>query len=276
MSCAAHPLVDETRVCTSCEQRWCDGCVRTVTFNGRAVCPTCGHQVRWAAAPKTLGSLGLDLFARVISREGLATAIAFALTFALAKMFVFVIVLYLAAFVGYYFTIVAHVGEGKPGLPSPAEAIDDLGSTVTQAVRGFLCAMLGVLPILVWIGTTHRRGLVQSDLPTVLVLLALAQLYVPAALMSLLFTNHTLALFSPVTWVKVISRAPLAYAKFLGFWLPSVGAGGLLLMIAASLDNGSMLFAFVAATLWNLYGFAQAVLIGDFVRLNSESFAWSG
>ena len=32
----------------------------------------------------------------------------------------------------------------------------------------------------------------------------------------------------------------------------------------------------VAATIWNLYGFAQAVMIGDFVRLNAESFGWSG
>ncbi len=276
MACTTHPGVDETRVCTSCEQRWCDACVVKATINGRAVCPSCGHLVEATAAPKTLAALARDLGTRVISREGFATSLAFAIIWSLSRMFAFLFPLYLAALVGYYFTIIPHVGDGKPGLPTPAESVDDLGATVTHILRGILCVIIGGLPVFVWILRSHRSELSPGDGTRILELIALGQLYFPAALLSVSFTNQTLALCYPVTWIKVISRAPGGYVRFLGLWFVTFTIGGLLLMIGAGLDNDSMGFALAFGFVWNLYGFAQAVLIGDFVRLNADAFRWAG
>ncbi len=284
MACVAHPEVPETRRCTACEARWCSTCVRPLRTSNRATCPTCGHLVVNAAPVLSWTAQIVDAVRRVRSVEGISTALAFAACFMLSRWMPVFVALYVAALVGYYFTIVEHVGGCETGLPGPSDAVDDLGQILEQIVRGFVCLLAGALPLLGYFIATH-------DLPSPalgVVLAALGQLYMPAALLSITLTNRALAGLWPVAWVAVIRRAPAHYARFAMLWLGSVTVGIGIALSTRWLVDGSLdlrettttplaslgVGALVASVIWNLFWFAQAVLVGLFLRQHRDAFGW--
>jgi hypothetical protein len=218
----------------------------------------------------------------VASVEGLTTAAAFAIAFAVSRWLPILGVFYAAAVVGYYFFIIHHVGDGGDGLPGPSDAVDSWTENVGLALRGIAVAAIGGLPVYLWFVVTH-------DLPrpaVAVALVALGQLYVPAAILAIVITNQTFAAVWPPTWFAVIRRAPRAYGRFALRWLASVAIGLVIVAISSPLVDGSFglqrttseplrtygLGALAVSFVWNLFVFAQAVLVGLFLRENREAF----
>jgi len=264
MACANHPDVDETRACTSCDGRWCEACIVAVGTTAHKACPRCGYAVR-AAAPHRSGSAqALDAVRRVVSLEGLTTAAGFAVPAAVAAFVPALLIFWVSAVVGYYFTIIHHVGAGHSGLPGPSDATDDWVETIGFALRGVLCVAVGAAPLLVWVHAHH-------ELPSGGVLLALllaGQLYMPAALLAVALSNRGLAVLWPVAWVRIVARAPLAYARFVVLWVVSLVMVALIVATTRQLlaDVNVLLGNYLAAFVWGLCLFAQAALVGNYLR----------
>lgn len=282
MACATHPEVAETGRCNACNKRWCEPCLRPFRTSSRAACPACGHLVV-KASPVLTGPQQLrDAARRVASTEGITTATAFAIAFMVSRWLPIFAVFYAAAVVGYYFFIIHHVGDGGDGLPGPSDAVDSWTENVGLALRGIAVVAIGGLPLYLWFVATH-------DLPrfsVAIALVALGQLYVPAAILAIAITNQALAAVWPPTWFAVIRRAPRAYGRFALRWLATVAVGLAIGAVTSPLVDGSFglhrttseplatygLGALAASFVWNLYAFAQAALVGLFLRENREAF----
>jgi hypothetical protein len=282
MACARHPEVAETGRCTACDERWCEACLRPLRTSSRAACPACGHLVVKASPVLAGGDQLRDAVRRVASVEGLTTATAFAIAFAASRWLPIFAVFYAAAVVGYYFFIIHHVGDGGDGLPGPSDAVDSWTENIGLVLRGLAIVVIGGLPVYLWFVVTH-------DLPrpaVALALVALGQLYVPAAILAVAITNQTFAAVWPPTWFAVIRRAPGAYSRFALRWLATVAIGLVIVAITSPLVDGSLglartsseplatygLGALAASFVWNLFVFAQAVLVGLFLRENRDAF----
>jgi hypothetical protein len=237
-----------------------------------------------AAPTLTAGNKVIDAIRHVYGMEGLTTAGAFAIAFALSRWMPIFVLFYISALVGYYVAIVRHVGNGHADLPGPSDAVDSWTETVAGALQGVLCLAVGLLPVLLWLVATH-------DLPSPLgiaILVVIGQLYMPAALLAMTLSNRALAVIWPPAWIVVIARAPRRYAEFAGLWLLSVAIGGILYFATAWLVDGQMslaitneaplqtfgLGALVAAFVWNLFLFGQAVLVGMFLRENQAELGF--
>jgi hypothetical protein len=266
VACANHPEVAEAWACSSCERRLCSQCVVPVGVTRHFTCNACGHEARHAA-PVLRGRGAIeDAVKRIASLEGVVTAAAIAVFYGLAYFFQPIAIVYLSALVGYYFTIVHHVGAGHEGFPGPSEIVED--DLFAKAVRGFVCVVFAIAPWLAWIAVKR----VLPPLETAIPLLLLGQLYMPALLLSVAFSNSLLGIW-PVAWIRVIGRAPAAYARFLGLWMVTVIVGvGIGLLTDPLLDSG--LGMYLAAVVWALYWFVQAGLIGQFLRANAAVYGW--
>ena len=267
MACVAHPSIHETRRCTDCEARWCSECVALLRTGNRASCPRCGHEVIRAAPDLSAKEQVRDAVQRVASMEGITTALGFAVCFMVSRWMPIFIAAYAAAFVGYYFTIIAHVGTCEAGLPGPSDAVDDLSQILDQVMRGVVCLIAATLPLLLWFAAKH-------DAPSpelALLLIVVGQLYLPAALLSITLSNKALAALWPPSWFAVVRRSPAAYARFAGVWMVSVVIG-IAIVEATRPLTAFALGALVAGTIWNLFGFAQASLVGLYLRQRDDAF----
>lgn len=270
MACAVHPAVDESYACTSCAARWCSECVTRVGLTHRRSCPTCGYEAT-TAVPERAGGEIADITRRVVSLEGLTTAAAFAVPFALSNWFQVLAGFYLSALVGYYFTIIHHVGASREGLPGPSDATEDWVEICGFALRGIACVAVGFAPLIAWFAVT--RDAPTSELTLGLVFAG--QIYMPAVVLAVALTNTAVAVIWPVAWVRVIARAPAKYARFVGIWIVSIAVGFAIYMTTAlAFAPYGALGLFGAAIAWNVFWFAQAALVGHFLRANAAAFGW--
>jgi len=283
MACEVHPDVAETHGCTHCEKRWCSACVIPLRTGHRASCPACGHLVVRASPVLSSGSKLGDAARRVWSMEGLTTALGFAFAF-MGSRYVFVLgVFYVAAVVGYYFTIIRHVGDGQDGLPGPSDAVDSWTETVGVFVQGALCVAVGLVPLWLWFVVAH-------DFPsagTTIALIVVGQLYMPAALLATALSNRALAVAWPPMWIAIVARAPRRYVEFAGLWLVSMIAGAIVYGATSWIVDGALSLggtetplrwwgfgALLAAFIWDLFLFGQAALVGIYLRENKSAFGW--
>ena len=265
MGCANHPTVFESFACTSCSARLCHQCVRAIAH--RYACNLCGHEAR-GAAPKRDGGLVDDIFRRVGSVEGLTTAAAFAVVYALSYWFWLVFFVFYGVLVAYYFTIVHHVGAKGDGLPSPSDANVDWNDLFVYAVRGFFCSVIGAAPLIIYV-TVEKR---VPSLETTGLLLLAGQLYMPAAVLAVAFSNSFLGAIWPIAWIRIVARAPAAYVRFLGLWFITVAVGIGVSMVTSPFTG--FLGMFLAGVISNLYWFSHAVVVGSYIRDNAEAYGW--
>lgn len=253
-------------------------------MSNRATCPACGCEVvKWMPAQSSRDKIA-DALRRVWSMEGLTTAAGFALFFMLSRYVVVFVVFYGAGLVGYYFGIVHHVGDGEDGLPGPSDAVDDWAGTVALFLKGVLCACAGLLPLLGWLIATH-------DLPGTagtIALVVAGQLYMPAAILAVTVSNRALAVAWPPAWIAIVARAPRAYLRFAGLWLASVAAFAVVYVATSTFVDGGLsltstteaplatwgLGALAGSFIWTLFAFAQASLVGLYIRENAAQFGW--
>lgn len=270
MACDTHPTVPERRACTECGKRWCLDCVKKVGVQQREICPSCGHLVEKAAPEQTGDQAFVDAARRAISVEGLTTAAGFAVFYLLSHFLGILVIFYLSALVGYYFTIIHFVGDGGEGLPGPSDAVDDWLSTILLAFRGILCVLIGAAPLIIWVAVLGR----MPPIGLAVLLLVAGQLYMPAVLLSVVFSNSTLAVAWPFAWAKVIAAAPKQYMLFALMWIASVIAGLMLFSLAGAIFQDWVPGRFIVSMIWNLFWFAQAGFVGLYLRNNAKAYGW--
>lgn len=238
----------------------------------RWICPDCGHEVAPAAPARRGGALLREAIGRATSGEAVITAVAFALVYAVGQLSWFVVWLYTAALVAYYFTAVRFVADGHDGFPGPSDTVLASAEVIAVALAGVVCVAIGFVPLAIWLWRTDTELGAWPQLE--LAWLVAGQLYVPAVLLAIVISGRFSAVLWPVAWIQVVARAPAAYTRFLLLWLLSVLAGLALLLATAPLRDWFFVGHLLAATLWNLFWFAQAMLVGAFIRQHAEPLGW--
>jgi hypothetical protein len=278
MVCVSHPRAEATRQCTRCRRAWCSLCIKQLETGGRVLelCSKCSAPLgppTEAAPPPRLDPA--ELVRRVFTLDGFITALAIALPGALTGVPGFgalFTVAYYAALVGYYFQIIAWVGEGREGLPGPSDAVESPGHMVVTTLRGWICVTVGTAPWLIW-----HYGFDGSGSPaTTLGLLLVGMLYLPAVLIAVVLTSSTLGALYPVAWIQIMRRAPASYARLVGLFALSLVAYFFFTLLAALMAAWiPILGTWFVNTVANLLLFVQAALVGGFLRRHAEEFGYA-
>jgi hypothetical protein len=277
MVCVSHPSVPATYQCSRCQRAYCALCIKQLNAGGRLleVCARCNAPL--IAPSATAGRAPLEpraLVGRVLAGEGLLTAAAIALPGALTWVPGFGTLfklMFWGSLVGYYFQIIVHVGDDKPGLPGAADALDDVPALVSMTVRGCLCAAVGAIPYYVWLygGGSGAAG-------TALGLLVVGMTYMPAVLIAVVLTGSTLGALYPIAWLKIAARAPRSYLLLVLLFVGTLLALSLILTAAGMVAGWIPLVgAFITNGLLCLILFAQAALVGGFLRRHAEDFGYA-
>ena len=206
---------------------------------------------------------------RVFSTKNLVTAAVFGIMCFIGTYIWPLFLIYLATLIGHYFVTVHHVASGEPGLPTPSDVSDHWSDIIGRSVRGIACAMLGLVPLVLYVQYVDRTPRVTA----ILAMLTIGQLYMPAVVLSVALTNTYWAAISPVTWVRVIARAPAGYIRFVGIWIASATVA-LGLFRTWMIYGDSFVGGAILGAVWTLYWFAHAVLVGEYIRSNAEKLGW--
>jgi hypothetical protein len=280
--CAVHPGEHATRECTRCQAWHCSACVRTVAVHGSSLeaCAHCDGLLK--SAPELVQPAQEELpelLRRCLTADSLLMALALAVPAWIARLpFLGIIaallnLVYWSAVLGYYFRVIDHIGRGRPGLPGPADtATDDYGAMVATVLRGFLCALVAGVPAFLWLALGgHEPGDLVSRPLVLLGLLLCGLCYLPAAILAVVLTDRTVAAAWPPAWVAIATRAPTSYARLVALFFASTVVWWLANLVAAFFLGRIPLFGGLLCTATsNLVLFAQATLVGGFVRRNAE------
>jgi hypothetical protein len=250
---------DERRGIAACAH--CDGVLRPLQVER---VPDARQQLR-------------DLLVRPLSAPALTAALVVAVFAALSDLPLPILdlamgLVALAALSGTYFNAVDHVARGKPGFPAPVEA--EGWTPRTQATRGLLCLMVVATPFGVWLaanrGAEGVTALVSARPLAALLVAAVAQAWLTAALLAVLVSVSGLGAFWPPALVAVIARAPRHYLRLLALMAATTAVA----LLAARLTGSTpYLSRFAAGALGSLVLFAQAALVGGFVFRHRELYA---
>ncbi len=281
--CANHPRLPANKQCTRCMRLWCDGCVKRVTVADKRIesCPRCLATVREPelGVPASGGEGVLANLARPFAGEPLITAVAIALPAWIAHVAPLGMIghalslLTFAATVSYYFQTIDHLGRGRDGMPEPTAGLESWSDVTSLTLRGVLCILVGVAPFLYWFWfTAHEAG---ADPLVGLGLLALGQAYMPAALLTVVMTDSTVGAIWPPAWIQIIARAPAQYAILVGLYLASLAIGFVAkLAVVAFAWRVPYVGALISGAAGNVLLFAQAALVGGFLRRNADQFGY--
>ena len=278
MRCVSHADSKATRQCTSCQRAFCGLCIKQVTHGERVldVCALCKAPLgpvtqRFRPSPSLR-----DLVTRPLGWEGLITAAALSWLVAVAGWLPgigsFIKFASGAALTAYYFQIIAHVGDGKPGLPGPSDAIDTVGEMWRQTARGWICLFAAALPFVIWFHLLHDGKTYQPA--TAFLLLAVGFAYLPAAIVCVVLTDSWVGALYPVAWLQVITRAPRSYARLWALFMLSLVAWQLISMAGALVAWIPFVGGFVVNVTLDLALFAQAALVGGFLMRHAEDFGY--
>ena len=279
MVCVTHPRAAAARQCTRCRRPWCPLCVKQLTVRGKLLelCVRCNAPLAEPsadAAPAPPPDYA-ELMRRPFSVDGLITAAAIALPVALGFVPGFGDLLKLAgyaALVAYYFQIVAFVGDGGEGLPGPSDIGDTPIQMLKTVAKGWLCILVGTAPYLAW----HLLGHDAGGAPVALALLVAGMTYLPAVLIAVVLTGSTLGAVYPVAWAQIIARAPASYARLVGIFAISIvvlAAATLVATLAAGFIP--LAGSWIVGIIENLLLFAQAALVGGFLRRHAHDFGYA-
>jgi len=278
MVCVSHPRATATRQCTRCRRLWCPLCVKQLNVRGKLLelCTRCSAPL---GEPAAAGPPAPPDYAQLVRRpftvDGLITATAIALFIALGWVPGFGDLLKLAgyaALVAYYFQIIAFVGDGGDGLPGPADAGDTPVAMLKTVLRGWLCIIVGTAPYLVW----HLAGHDAGGKPVALALLVAGMTYLPAVLIAVVLTGSTLGALYPIAWAQIIARAPASYARLVGiFALSIVAFAGVTLVASLAAGFIPLVGSWIVGVIENLLLFAQAALVGGFLRRHAHDFGYA-
>jgi hypothetical protein len=280
VDCARHWGVPALEQCGTCQRPWCNNCIARVKLADRTMtaCPMCRQALQpidrdTVAATRETSGIG-ELITRPFGLEPMITTVilaVFAWLDFIPGMGRYLRWIGFGAVVAYYFEVIDHIGRGRPGMPETAQAFEDFSSLRRLAQRGLLCFLVGVVPYLVW-NIAFGPHLNPND---GLVWLAAGQLYMPAAILTVVITGSTAGALWPVAWIQIASRAPLEYLVLVGVFLVSLVAAWfahteLVETLSVIPVAGRLLALTVERNLW----FMQAALVGGFLSRNAQKFGW--
>jgi hypothetical protein len=287
MLCEVHGRAPATRQCTRCQRLWCPLCVKQHNVAGMLleVCVKCGGRLQEPTVEPNLPDFDVgDLVRRSLTVDGLITAAALASPILVGSIFDAVpglgsfaslmSLVYYGTLVGYYFQIVAHIGDGHDGLPGPSDLLGDVGSLLAMSLRGWICALVGTAPYLVWMFVL-RDGSGPPDPRTMALTLLLGLAYLPAALVAVVLTSSTLGALYPVAWVQIIARAPRSYLKLVGLFALAGVAFVALRLLALAFVWMPFVGAYLVAAISTLLWMTQAALVGGFLRRHAHDFGYA-
>ena len=153
---------------------------------------------------------------------------------------------------------------------SGGEAIQNWGELRSFAIGGLFCALLGLAPLIAF-SYVATEALTPR---TVLALLIVGQLYMPAIVLSIAVTNTAWSAIWIPTWIRVVARAPGPYVRFVGMWIVSIAIALGISMMTAGMGDRSWITDSIVAFVWTLFWIFQASLVGEYIRSNAEAFGW--
>ncbi len=311
MQCANHPAMAGIKRCTTCKRSWCAACVK-ITVVGQTSLESCAlcHSPLVAAAdivaPLTpINENWSEFLMRPFRKEALITAAAIAFPRWLGQMLVLLpLAFFMAPFArllsaisfaatcAYYFQTITHIHRGNDGMPEPNT--EDGFNIFGSSFRGSLCFFVGLAPFLYWFWFVFRPS-GEWSWSTAIGLLAIGQLFMPAAIISVVLSDSSFGAVWPPGWIQIIVRAPGQYLALVGLYLIAllvgIGAKSILDPIAASVPQIVLLAGlrakFIVAPIAvfvpivgllivqavaNVLLFTQAALVGGFLRRNSLDF----
>lgn len=285
MQCVTHPSAPAARQCSRCQRAWCAVCIKQLSVAGQLleVCAKCNAPL---VAPSAIVARpdydAVELARRALTFESAISAAGLALPLLVSGFVSWIpgmgwftllmALVYYGTLVGYYFQIIAYVGEGRAGLPGPSDLLDDHWSLLWMSLRGGLCLFVAAVPY----AAAYTLLPSPPGPPATLLLFALGLVYLPAALVSVVLTDSTLGALYPVAWLQVISRAPASYLRLVALFWATLAAFALFNRLLAPLLTGVPIAGqFLAAFAANLLWFAQACLVGGFLRRHASDFDYA-
>jgi hypothetical protein len=281
MHCVIHPTAEAVWDCSRCERLHCQACVRRVGTGPRwlSACAHCDGVLRPLQVERVPAAQELmrDLLARPLSPPALATALTVAIFGALSDIPWPVLDLAMAAvaliaLAGTWFNAVDHIARGRPGFPAPVEA--DGWSPRTQATRGLLCVLVVATPFGLWLAANRGAeglGDLLAARPLTGALIGAGSLtWLTAAVLAVLASISGLAAFWPPALVAVVARAPRLYLLLLA---QIVLTSAVALVAVPLAGHTPYLSRFLASGVASLVLFAQAALVGGFVRRHRELYS---
>jgi hypothetical protein len=159
------------------------------------------------------------------------------------------LLLFYGAWAGYYFTILRETALGKQGLPKLQGLTEGIGAYFLSAIRFLLASALVLLPAWLYIRHVGWHLLLFQGWyhdPIILLLLAFALVYLPAALITASVTESTLAMLNPGMVLGIILRIPAHYLGVVVAWG--------LLMFAGIFVEGWLLTKLLAGSWPGVFG----------------------
>jgi hypothetical protein len=210
----------------------------------------------------------------LLTRDGIMGAFALAVPLGLAGlspalMRPLLYLLYLVLVLGYYFMIVGHFGRWKPGLPNPAEVHvqGGWGTVMLRAVTGIAVAGLPFVGVALILSKPTLEVVLSWEGS---VLLLLASLYLPAAVVTGAATEHPLGAAWIPGWLQVVRADPRGYARLFLRFLIIGSTWGLVTLVTAMLFAAvPVLDLLIIGTVSHLLLFVQAGTVGVYVGNNS-------
>ena len=181
---------------------------------------------------------------------------------------------YYGSLVGYFFQIIAYVGDGGRGLPGASDLLGDVPSLLRMSARGWVCSLVGLAPFLVWFYGLRDASTPAS--PSIMALtLALGLAYMPAALVAVVLTSSTLGALYPVAWVQIIARAPASYAQLVGLFALGGAVFFAARLLTLTLAFVPILGVYAGTVLTTLLWMVQAAIVGGFLRRHAHDFGYA-
>jgi hypothetical protein len=253
-----------------CGALWCADCPRAVGLTAHKVCPTCGSAIAAFSPRRSVEQAVVRSMKRALSIEGLLTSLALGLFYGLLSWMYAIPIIYVGTLVSYYFVTVHHVGGGGEGLPSGGEAVQNWDELRAYAFGGLLCVVLGLAPLIA--ANYHAADPLPPRM--ILALLLVGQIYMPAIVLSIAVTNSAWSAIWPLTWFRVIARAPGQYVRFVGMWIVSIAIALGITLVTALVGEKTWIVDSIVAFTWTLFWIFQASLVGEYIRSNAEAFGW--
>jgi hypothetical protein len=181
-----------------------------------------------------------------------------------------------AAAAAAYLVIVDHLGHSGEGFPILTEGVGDFDELRRAALKAFAVAGVTLAPLGAYL---LGAGIGFSELHEfrgIMLLFVLPPLaYAPAAILAVVVTGSASGALWPVIWFRIVSSAPSSYARLLAVFIP-LGIAWCLCNVAATALVGRIpiLGALLIGSVSNVILFAQASVVGGFLRANGRALGY--